>query len=137
MLIQMTRAKRVVRHVTHPLINSLSIHNTTTINNFTNFINLRRILSPPPPLSYNFKNFMDLMIGLQKKNVLILISVVEKTIFKFIKNTFDTSHIPCPQSSLQLIEAGRKSKKVKIIGLNHNDKVKQIHEHQHIESTRQ
>ena len=44
---------------------------------------------------------------------------------------------PRPQSSLWLIEAGRKSKKVTIIGLNDNNNVKQIHEHQHIESTRQ
>ena len=39
---------------------------------------------------------------------------------------------PRPQSSLYLIEAGRKSKKVTIIGLSHNNKVKQIQEHQHI-----
>ena len=45
---------------------------------------------------------------------------------------------PCPQSSLWLIEAGRKSKK------SYNNRVetqqykdKQIHEHQHIKLTRQ
>ena len=59
--------------------------------------------------------------------------------FKFIKKTLLIQAIinPYPQSSLYLIEAGRKGKKVKRIGLKHNNKVNQIHEHQHIESTRQ
>ena len=54
--------------------------------------------------------------------------------FKFIKKTLLIQAIinPCPQSSLYLIEAGRKSKKVTIIGLSHNNKVKHIQEHQHI-----